>query len=321
MSDPFPSVERESKITLRVLEVLARHKYPTVISTKSDLFAQEEYLGVLQTGSFAIQASVSTLDDRLAARTDLGTPGPTKLLSALANAIDAGIPGSLRLQPLLPTRQADAADVIDAGADVGVRHVAVEHLKLPVEKTWWGTETLSDALGVNLPKYYACRLAKRIGREWVLPVEERLDTVLQLRHRAHGRGMSFGAADNDLLLLSDGGCCCSGVDDLPGFERYFRCNYTEAVRRGLSQGTIQASSLNAAWAPTGSVRRFVNSRSRSGAASVREYVLRNWNGSPNGSSPALFYGVRPVEAFDDQGYRVYSVTDELLEFLRVRDIR
>src|SRR5207302_9794573 len=34
MSDPFPPVEAKIRVSLRILEILADHGYPTVISTK-----------------------------------------------------------------------------------------------------------------------------------------------------------------------------------------------------------------------------------------------------------------------------------------------
>ncbi len=315
MSDPFIPMEGTSRVTLEALKVLADHKYPAVLSTKSNLVERDEYVDVLKRGKFVVQFSVSSTDDSLLGRIDVGTPGPSALFRAAATLYAAGIPTALRIQPLLPTRVRDAFEVIDAGRAVGIMHVAVEHLKLPIESSWWGTHRLSESLGVSLPAYYASKHSRRIGREWILPVEERLETVLQLRTHAHSHKMTFGAADNDLLLLTDGDCCCSGVDLIGGFQGFFKYNYTEAVRRGASRNLISMDALEGVWFPQGSIGQYVNSRSRLGnasrGASVRDYVRRNWNGSPNGNSPKALFGVIDTGEADGSGFRVYALADEM----------
>jgi len=323
MSDPFPPGEAKLGVSRALLDVLADYEYPTVISTKSNLFERDDYLRVLKRGRFIVQVSMSSTDDSLLSRTDVRTPGPSALLRALATLATEGIPTACRIQPLLPGHEGEAFGVIDACASVGVRHVAVEHLKLPIEKTWSGTEPLSWILGINLQDYFSSRRAYRIGREWILPIGDRLERILGLRDHAHSRGLTFGAADNDLLLLSDGDCCCSGIDLVPGFENFFRFNYTEAARRGIAGGLIAIGRLAETWCPEKSIDRYVNSRSRLQGSSqtghgIREYVRRNWNGSPNGNFPGALHGVVDSGEWDEEGFRLYRFTDEVRALLARR---
>jgi len=308
MSDPFPRAEAQYRVTLDILKTLAADRYPTVISTKGTLFATDEYLDVLKRGRFVVQVSVTSLDERLCHAVELGTPGPSALLGAAALAVREGIPVACRLQPLLPTREADAVDLIDACAATGIKHVAVEHLKLPIERSWEGTPRLSKELGLDLFEHFSG--STRVGREWILPVADRFQRILALRDAVHKRGLTFGAADNDLLLLSDGDCCCSGVDLVAGFDTHFRYTYTEAIRRGLASNEIRLSSLEGTWCPTRSIGRFVNSRSRlTGGAGMKDYVHQNWNGSANGNSPASLYGVIDTGERDESGMKTYALTD------------
>jgi len=57
--------------------------------------------------------------------------------------------------------------------------------------------------------------------------------------RAHvkSQGMSFGAADSDLLHWSDGNVCCSAVD-LLGMGNGMRFNFLTAVRRGCALANL-----------------------------------------------------------------------------------
>jgi len=216
---------------------------------------------------------------------------------------------------VLPGRENDVIAVIRAAASAGARHVSVEHLKLPIEKQWKGTARLSTALGLDLRQHYG-KGSTRVGREWILPLEARLERVLRFREEAHGAGVAFGAADNDLLLLSDGTCCCSAADIL-GFANFLEATYTGAARRGSVKGRLTWDMLDSEWAPTQGMARSMNSRSRlhladRTSANMKQYLRANWNGRPNGNSPAMLYGVQETDEWDANGMRVYSVDRELV---------
>lgn len=315
MSDPFSALERRHRASLAAMKVLAKHQYPTVISTKSDMLAEDEYLQVLKQGLFIVQVSLSSMDAALIGKIDRGAPGPARLMRMLRTLSAEGIPTSCRIQPLLPTLEGHALDVIAACADAGVKHVAVEHLKLNIEKEWTGTKELAGTLQINLLDYFQRHNAQRVGREWVLAVDSRVETILNLRSAVQRQGMTFGAADTDLLLLSDGGCCCSGADLVPGFENYFRFNFLEAARQGLSTGHMTIDSLANQWAPKGSIAEHVNSHSRlpnadGVGASIKRYIANAWNGAPNGAHPIALYGVEDRDELDSNGFKIYEISNE-----------
>lgn len=315
MSDPFPPLERRERVSRDTMRVLAENDYPTIISTKSELVASDEYLDVLRSGVFQVQLSISSVDDDLMRRIDLGVPPPSARIETIRRLGEAGIPTSCRIQPILPTREADALEVLEAAADAGASHVGAEHLKLPIENTWKGTRSLQEALGSGALRAHR-EQGVRVGREWVLPVSQRIEMILRLREAAHRLGLTFGAADNDLLPLSDGTCCCSGADFHSNFDSHFTCNFTEAVRKGLSSGVVSYGLLADEWCPEGTAARFVNSRSRipssnGRGAGIRAYLRHGWNGSPNGASVASFYGVSDSGEIDADDMRIYKVSDEL----------
>lgn len=315
MSDPFSALERRYGASLALMKILAKHRHPTVISTKSDMLAEDDYLRVLKQGRFIVQVSLSSTDAALIDRVDRGAPGPARLLNMLRILKDEGIPTSCRIQPLLPTLEGHARDVIAACADAGVGHIAVEHLKLGIEKGWPGSKELAGVLKVDLFDYFERRGAQRIGREWVLGVESRVETVLNLRAAVRRQGMTFGAADTDLLLLSDGGCCCSGADLVPGFENYFRFNFLEAARQGLSSGRVTLGGLANQWVPMSTIAEHVNSHSRLPVANgvgapIRDYIAKAWNGAPNGPQPTGLRGVLDRGEVDQEGFKVYEISDE-----------
>ena len=322
MTDPFPQLERRSRTTHGLLELLANYNYPTIISTKADLLLDDVYLHTLARGTFAVQVSLSSLDAQLLATIDAGTPSPRTRLNVLQSVAEAGIPTACRIQPVLPTREQDVEAVIEACADACVKHVAIEHLKLPIETTWAGTRRMSRALQIDLPTFYRSRSAARVGREWILPAAERLERMIRWRAHVHSRDMTFGAADNDLLLLSDGNCCCSGADLLsPAFGAFSTFTYTEAVRRGAESNRIEWGLLAGVWRPEGPVTQYINSRSRvesSRSPSVTTYLERSWNGAPNGNSPQSLHGVTASEETDGEGRVIYTLDPRVRQLTRTR---
>lgn len=308
MSDPFMPLEGRKEVSLRLLETLGRYRYPTVISTKGTDVSQPRYLEILQQGNFVVQFSISSLDDRLMSDIDFGAPLPSERLEAMRTLSQAGVPVACRMQPVLPTREDDYHALAHACADAGAFHFAVEHLKLSLEN-WTGSSRLGRLLNLDLKDYFVSRGSTRVGREWILPVETRLPTVLSARSLVRKLGMSFGAADNDLLLLSDSDACCAGVGSLPQFENVFRANYLQAARRGLLTNKIGIKSLAKEWLPERSVRMYINSHSRGDTATtILDYIRRDWNGAPNGNSPASLYGVVDTGKADASGLNIYEFT-------------
>lgn len=314
MADPFPPMERSYGKSLEILRILAQHTYPTIISTKSDLLSEQRYLDVLKRGRFLVQISLSTALDALSKKIDTGTAGPSALLRMTSQLAAENIAVTCRLQPLIPSREKDASDLIQLCSSNGVRHIGVEYLKLPIEKSWPGKGRLSLAIGFDIDKFYRDKGATRIGREWILPLSYRLPKLLSLRSKIKNFGMTFGCADNDLLPMSDSDCCCSGADiHMPGVN-YFRYNYNTAVRRGMtSDGNITLDGIRNEWYPKKTVARFVNSRSRlnsrgSRCRTLKDYVLDNWNGSTHGFSPKTFHGVSETGKVDRHGFKKYRLT-------------
>ncbi|MGV0578100.1 radical SAM protein [Mycolicibacterium elephantis] len=323
MSDPFPAIEAELGISLRLLRQLATDRYPTVISTKGILLGQDAYLELLLQGDFVVQFSFSTRDDQLAAELDHGAPTPTERIRALRELSNAGVTTAARLQPLIPGRELEASSFIEELADAGAQHVGIEYLKLPTERSSV-SRRVTGALGVDLEQLYGPAGPIRSGREWILHPTRRLGPVLELRDKAHAAGLSFGAADCDFLPLSDGSCCCSSADTLLKSEtQVFDFNYLGAVRRASSEGYVSFKSLQGCWSPEGSIAEMVMSGGRMPSqagrgAGIRDYIRRNWNGRVNGCSPAMFYGVERHPATDDEGLQIYLLTDELRSLMSTR---
>lgn len=315
MSDPFPKLEELVGITQKTLKVLSSAEYPTIISTKGTLFCRDDYLEILAHGRFVLQFSVTTSDENLHKKINLGAPSLQALFESVRIAAKAGVPTVCRIQPALPDRPFDVVALIERAANSGVRFVAVEHLKIGMENAPKECADLSQALGYDIVQRFRKAKATRFGREWILPISDRLEPMLEFRRHAHSLGMFFGAADTDLLYLSDGDCCCNGSDLLlPGLNHY-RFTINEAIRRGIASGTISYSSIHTEWRPQGSIKRYVNSKSRNGAT-VEDHMRSAWNRISHGPNLTTFFGVKDSGDLDSEGLKIYKMDEKAVEVLK-----
>jgi DNA repair photolyase len=307
LSDPFMPMEGRSEVSLGLLKVLRDHSYPTVVSTKSTLCIAPSYIEIFATGRFVVQVSLPTISDDLAKRVDAGAPTSSERLRAVEQLSLSGVAAACRLQPLLDSGSA-AEQLIAACSGAGARQVAVEHLKLAIDNDAH-RRSLSAAVGTDLMAYYQGRAAKRVGREWILPVADRLEAMLALRSMAHASGMLFGAADNDLLHLSDGASCCSSVDQL-GLGTTYRFTFTHAIKSHCN-GRISFAGIANEWRPSRSVARYVNSKSRIARGNTEDYIRAHWNGFRHGSGLESFHGVERCRETDADGFAIYKLRSDV----------
>jgi len=167
------------------------------------------------------------------------------------------------------------------------------------------------------PDFYARykeEAATRDGRELVLPSVCKVNAVMETAAEVRRYGMTFGTADYEFQHLSDTGCCCSGVDQFPGFENYFKHQIGFAVRKSKGK-KITYSAIQNEWAPKGSVDRFLNSKSRIAArncnkATLKDHVKLRWNQPFAPGSPSSFFGVRPSRD-NERGMVIYEWDDSV----------
>jgi DNA repair photolyase len=315
MSDPFQHAERVHKITRHFLEALLEFQYPTVISTRSTMVATSPYLELLRAmKSVVVQFSFTSIVEKTSQALEPHTPKPADLLRTMEQLANQGIVVTCRWQPYVPGLSESPPKFVRAVAAAGARHVAIEHLKLPVERNHFLWTDLAAARP-SLWDDYRKAGAKLDGREFLLPAEIKLPTILETRDAVRKTGMSLGVADNDLQYLSDSSCCCSGVDRFPGFEGWFKHQVAHAVRRCRTSDKVTYGSIAHHWTPQGSVDRWLNSHSRIGrnrgsSGSLAEHIRVRWNNPGSSFSPAAFYGVEPCEELTAAGFRVFRWRDD-----------
>jgi DNA repair photolyase len=320
MSDPLQPAESRHRVTESFLRTLVRYQYPTVLSTRSKMVACEPYISLLkQLRNVVVQFSFCSSRDEAAGQFEPYSSSPSELLSAMSILTKEGIAVTCRWQPYIPGVSEPGEELASRMSSAGCRHVALEHLKIPVERNHplWGK--LTKSAGRDFYHEYKSLNALHDGREYVLPPHAKLPTIQEVARAVRTRRMTFGAADNEFQYLSDTGCCCSGVDQFPGFENWFRCQIGFAVREGRGK-SVTYGTVSREWAPIGSLDRFLNSRSRlSGrtklSGSVHDHLRARWNNPKSPGSPSSFYGVIPSAEVTSAGNKVYTWDSKILAAL------
>ena len=135
-TDPYQPIERRYQIMRRILEVLERAGHPVGIVTKSALVLRD--LDILSRMAkrdlVKVAISVTTLDPKLARTMEPRAATPPRRLEALRQLVEAGVPASAMVAPVIPAlNDAEIERILDAVAATGVRHAGYVLLRLPLE--------------------------------------------------------------------------------------------------------------------------------------------------------------------------------------------
>ncbi len=149
-TDPYQPIEREWKITRQILEVLAEHKHPVSIVTKSALVERDlDVLAQLAKDDLVkVYISVTTLDAELARRMEPRAASPRRRLQAIKKLNEAGVPCGVMVAPVIPfLTDAELEHVLQAAQEHGARSAGYVLLRLPYELK----DLFKDWLAVNYP--------------------------------------------------------------------------------------------------------------------------------------------------------------------------
>jgi DNA repair photolyase len=136
VTDVYQPIERQWKATRAVLEVLAAHRHPVAIVTKSALVQRDIDIlaDMARDGLAKVAVSVTTLDPKLARTMEPRAAAPHRRLATIRALAQAGIPTAIMTAPLIPALNDHEIDaLLAAGAEAGARSAGYVVLRLPLE--------------------------------------------------------------------------------------------------------------------------------------------------------------------------------------------
>jgi DNA repair photolyase len=159
-TDAYQPIERQYKLTRRIIETLLERRHPFTIITKSALITRD--LDLLSAAAarnlVACFVSVTTLDPVFARAWEPRASAPHRRLQAIEQLAGAGVPTGIMAAPMVPFLNDDNLEaILEAGAVAGARSTHYTVLRLPNEVR----PVFEDWLQTHFPDRYS-RVMNRI---------------------------------------------------------------------------------------------------------------------------------------------------------------
>jgi DNA repair photolyase len=135
-TDPYQPIEKRYRVTRSIIEVLARHRHPFSIITKSALIERDVDLLAPLAEHDLVQAfvSVTTLSNDIKRTLEPRTSSPAARLRAIRTLSGAGIPVGVMVAPIVPViTDSELERILEAAAQAGARTAGYVVLRLPHE--------------------------------------------------------------------------------------------------------------------------------------------------------------------------------------------
>ena len=150
-TDPYQPVEKEQRITRRLLELFLKHRHPVNLITKGTLILRDIDLLCELAGRRLVSVAIilPTLDASLKRIMEPRVPAAEARLKAMRTLADAGVPVSALLAPVIPAindRELEA--ILEAVAAAGATQAQYIFLRLPHEVA----PLFSEWLDVHFPE-------------------------------------------------------------------------------------------------------------------------------------------------------------------------
>lgn len=149
-TDAWQPVERDLRLTRRVIEVLSAHGHPFAAITKSSLIERDLDLlaPMAARGQFMAAITITTLDADIARTLEPRAATPVRRLRTIRTLNEAGIPVGVSIAPVIPfVTEPDMERVLEACAEAGASNASYIVLRLP----WEVAPLFKDWLAAHFP--------------------------------------------------------------------------------------------------------------------------------------------------------------------------
>lgn len=187
-SDPYPTMEREMKLTRSVLQLLKRYGVKVQIVTKSDIVQRD--VDVLENMRCSVSMTVTTVDESVARRLEPGAPSPAERIAALRKVKEMGVSVSVRIDPIIPGLT-DPVAVFEAVKFAD--HITASTVKLRPDAYKRIVKVFPDTMDRLNPLF-----VERKGNALYLEKGLRWGELAVLRELCEDTGISFGTCREGL---------------------------------------------------------------------------------------------------------------------------
>ena len=127
MNDPYMPLEKQMKLTGGALELIAKHRFPVHVITKSSLVTRDaDVLQDIGRTYAAVSFTITTADDEMARKLEPNAPVSSERFKAMKILSDRGIYTGVALMPVLPFINEsieDIEEIVEKAAEAGASYV------------------------------------------------------------------------------------------------------------------------------------------------------------------------------------------------------
>ena len=127
MNDPYMPLEKQMKLTGGALELIAKHRFPVHVITKSSLVTRDaDLLQDIGRTYAAVSFTITTADDEMARKLEPNAPTSSERFKAMKILSDRGIYTGVALMPVLPFINdsiEDIEEIVEKAAEAGASYV------------------------------------------------------------------------------------------------------------------------------------------------------------------------------------------------------
>ncbi len=157
-TDAFQPIERRTRLTRALLEILAECRHPVSLLTKSALIQRDIDLiaPMAAEGLTRVGVSMTTLDPKLSRKMEPRAASPARRLETIKALSEAGIPVAVMTAPIIPAiNDMEIEALLEAAAGAGADGAGYVILRLPYE--------IKDLFHEWLAAHYPDRAAKVVN--------------------------------------------------------------------------------------------------------------------------------------------------------------
>jgi len=346
LADPFCNFEKTNKDGLKIIELLAKLKYPTLFSLKGDALLQKEFLEIFKQSApnknFAFQFSIITADDEVAKYIEIGVPSTTKRLQMMKTLSDMGYYTILRLRPyIIGITNKSIKRLLQQAKEAGANAVSMEFFALDIRSNIGMKERykhISQLCGFDIERYYKILSPPERGGYRRLNRRVKEPYVKEVYKFCKENGLLFACSDPDFKELNMTGSCCGLPEQYPNnpeLTNFSRNQLTYALKelrkrywssggkdKYLSVSDVFFETKYVDWLFDNSLYRdacVCKTSLQTGAVVNTNYkvqFLRDWNNLASPRCPYnYFHGkIKPTNRKDKEGNFIYEYVPHEYEF-------
>jgi len=217
LSDPLPFCDKITRRSYKVLYTFAETGYPFVLTTKSTLIMDDDYLGLIANCNVVVQISMTSKSFSL--EYESNAPSYRNRFAMLYHLAQYAKRLVVRSQPFVVESLDELIGMIPAYRSSGVYALLV------------GGVSLRRPVG---------SVTERVGDSYTYPSQSLEQPLKVIRECCHANDLVFLTNECNLESLSDSITCC-GTEGLEGFD-VNKCNLSYEIENYVTPSMMMAGS-------------------------------------------------------------------------------